>query len=220
MKNVRLIVALLGAGCLSSGCGSSGGALGENPTVSGQIEAWSGGSGYTINVVPLTTPTGQTVLATGTIDASGAFSIEFPRPDAIAPYLISPVPTKSTVCTSAPTANPADLKVAPVSLTLKKAGETSQLLVLYSRKPANNTMPGDVSASFLYADRDGDVSGQTKCETTTSSVMGDANLQLRKGWNINISKIVEFNSTPPEFHVVSQSYTGALPAEVKWWATN
>ena len=46
MKNVLGIVALLGAGLLSSGCGSSGGALGESPTVSGQLEAWSGGTGY------------------------------------------------------------------------------------------------------------------------------------------------------------------------------
>ena len=81
-------------------------------------------------------------------------------------------------------------------------------------------MPGDVSASFLYADRDGDVSGQTKCETTTSSVMGDANLQLRKGWNIIVSKILDFNSEPKNFRLATESHTGALPSEVKWWTTN
>jgi hypothetical protein len=220
MKNARPVMALLAAGVLSSGCGLPEGALGETPMLSGQIEGWSGGTGYAINVVPLTQSSGETVLATGTVDASGAFSIELPSPDAIAQYLMPAIPIKNPTCSAVPTANPSDLKIVPVALTAKKAGATSQVIILFSRKPSNNTMAGDVGANFVYTDRDGDVTGQTKCDTSGSSVTGDQSWHLRKGWNIISSKILDFNGAVSNFRLASESHTGALPPEVKWWTTN
>lgn len=220
MKNVCPVMALLAAGLLSSGCGLPEGALGETPMLSGQLEGWSGGTGYAINVVPLTLSSGETVLATGTVDASGAFSIELPRPEAIAPYLMPALPNANPACSAVPAANPPDLKIVPVALTAKKAGATSQVVILLSRKPTNNTMIGDVGANFVYTDRDGDVTGQTKCEPSGSSVTGDQSWHLRKGWNIIVSKILDFNGASSDFRLASESHTGALPPEVKWWTTN
>ena len=181
---------------------------------------WSGGTGYTVNVVPSSMPTGETVLATGSIDAKGGFSIQLPPPDAIAPYLMQALQTKDPVCSEVPTANPADVKIVPMALTAKKAGATSQVIILLSRKPANNTLVGDVGANFVYSDRDADVTGQTKCAPPGSSITGDQTWHLRKGWNIIISKILDFNSEPKNFRLASESHTGALPPEVKWWTTN
>lgn len=220
MKHVRPVMVLLTAGLLSSGCGLPEGALGESPMLTAQLEGWSGGSGYAINVVPLTVSSTETVLVTGSIDAKGSFSIQLPPPDALAPYLMQALPTKNPACSVVPTANPEDLKIVPMALTAKKAGATSQVIVLLSRKPANNTLVGDVGANFVYSDRDGDVTGQTKCETSGSSVTGDQTWHLRKGWNIIVSKILDFNSEPKNFRLATESHTGALPSEVKWWTTN
>jgi hypothetical protein len=71
-------LSLISLSVLNGGCGGSGGILGDSPTITGRIEAWSMGSGYTLQAEVSAAPTAQRILATGAIDPAGNFSITLP----------------------------------------------------------------------------------------------------------------------------------------------
>jgi hypothetical protein len=66
-----------------SGCGSSDGALGETPTLTGQLVGWSRGGGHLLTAQTLT---GQS-LGSAPIAADGGFSLTLPGRDGVAAAL-------------------------------------------------------------------------------------------------------------------------------------
>ena len=219
MRRLKTIVNILCAGlCVglaASGCGDGDGALGESATVTGNIDSWSEGAGYSVSARAFDSQLQLTEVASGTIEPNGAFSLVLPKSEAITPYLSPYSPQGSAVCSSQPTVAPLELRALSLVLFAKKAGSPDIALLSTSGKPST-PMAGDTGANFLYADRDAKISGQAKCDSASTSMISDYALELHKGWNIALTKYSEYSISPSGGRIVSETHNGSLPAEVRW----
>jgi hypothetical protein len=213
---------MLVAGLLGCGDGDGGDVLGETPTLSGQIDGWSAGAGYTVNAMLFALPSFPTI-GTAAIDESGAFSLQLSGSDVVTPYLFAAGPGPDTICSSNPIlalppqlVSPPELKSVLLLLTAKKAGSKDIPIVLANRTMVDGLMAGEIIANHMYADQDGSIVGQSQCAPGGSSAVADWNLELHKGWNLIVTRYSEYSEGPTGFRSVSQVSGGPLPAEVKW----
>lgn len=80
LRNITLLAVTVG----HAACGSDG-ALGDQPVLTGQINAWSRGEGYIFQAS--LSSASPVALASAPIDATGNFSITLPGATALAPNL-------------------------------------------------------------------------------------------------------------------------------------
>jgi hypothetical protein len=217
MKRLIAVLFLLGV----SACGASSPALGDSPTVGGQLGFSQLGTiaGTTVIAQVLGPDQKWVTLSTGTIDASGTLSIMLPNSKAVTPYLPA-TSGDSTLqgCSSVPVLEPQQTKELSISLSIQMG---AQFIPIY----LSNHFPqlygpvdpvGIINATYLYVDRDATVTGQLKCDDGTASSIADFNLTFSKGWNLQIEETTDYSSTASGTRTVGKLYTGELPAGVKW----
>lgn len=223
-------LSLLSLSVVNGGCGGSGGVLGDSPTISGRIEAWSMGSGYTLQAEVSAAPTAQRILATGTIDPGGNFSITLPGAAVMNTYstyqstLVSGNVNCSGAVEGSISVNPNPITgVSPrfyavlgttrrrVSLTAINATQTTQ--------SASTTQ---TSVAYYYSAVDASASGQISCTITsgTSSQQGTVRsslgLSMAPGWNSVVSDLrAEQTAGQPSTSSVTL-YSGSAPGQAQW----
>lgn len=214
-RNALKRSALLGATLAISACGSNS-SLGDQPTITGQIDGWNRGTGFTLQarvgdaMKPADSAGLSGPLTTAPIDAMGNFSITLPGAAALAPYLVlqhtdpsQPLPG----CTADNLqVNPQDIMTR--ALWLYAVSGTTQLFV---KQNIQNTI-----VAYIYVDRDFNETGSAACPITVNgSVKGQVqenfNLHFGTGWN---SEAVELSSLTGPYTYTSNM----IPAGAKWTA--
>jgi hypothetical protein len=198
-----LFAVLLGTGCAEDGML---GAVGDGTDIAGVVEGWTEGQGYRLSATLLTDPPLSAALSTGTVDASGSFRIALPAGGLVEPHINDALqPTGGFGdCSARPDIRPADLKVAYLELSAQKPGSPDIALVLTNNAQAlSNPMPSDLGATYVYANRDGSITGKSSCDTGGQLNTTSYDLLLRAGWNTIVGS-------------ESRVRTGAVPAGVTW----
>jgi hypothetical protein len=206
--------ALLGAALAMSACGSSSSnsSLGDQPTITGQIDGWNRGTGFTLQaqvgdaMKPAASAGLSGPLATAPIDAMGNFSITLPGAAALTPYL-APLHTDPSQPLPGCTAN--NLQVDPQDimtrgLWLYAVSGTTQLFI---KQTVQTTI-----AAYIYVDRDFNETGSAACPITVNGMVKGQiqetyDLHYGTGWNIET-----VNLTTSAYTFAS----GMVPAGAKW----
>lgn len=204
---------LLGAMVLlAAGCGS--GMLGESPLVNGQIADWRMGGGYKVTA-ELYGPPGLQTVSVGTVDESGAFSLELPSSEKVAPHLLgfTTLGLPASCLTSLADSELGGMQEAMLKLSVKKDEGPAVQIDLANTEANSNLVAGRIGGRYIYVDRDGSFTRRLECG---SSITIDVDAKLRRGWNILIDTITEVSTVPDGTHVSATLHVGALPADVKW----
>lgn len=207
--------ALLGAALAMSACGGNS-SLGDQPTITGQIDGWNRGTGFTLQakvgdaMKPAASAGLSGPLTTAPIDAMGNFSITLPGAAALAPYL---VPQHTDPNQPLPGCTGNNLQVNPQDLMtrglwLYAVSGTTQLFI---KQAVQNT-----TVAYIYVDRDFNETGSAACPITVNgSVQGQVqevyDLHFGTGWN---SEAVAVSSLSGPFTYTSNM----IPAGAKWTA--
>jgi hypothetical protein len=208
-KNMGFLFAALGL----AACG--GGSLGDQPTLTGQIDAWNKGSGYTLQAFFLGGTSSSAPIATAPIDASGNFSIVLPGSAIVTPLLkvqhVDPSQLPSA-CSGSVQIDPQDFGSG--SLSLKAVSGTSTLSVSHTAS-ADTSLTSSVL--YSYVDRDVSESGEITCKASamsSASTKTSINAHLRTGWNRVVLEVLSVASDLTSI----KEYDGAPPDGVKWIA--
>lgn len=203
-----------------SACGGSDSWLGEQPTLAGQIDAWSRGSAFTLQASILQLPPATSpVVATAPIDDTGHFSIVLPRGDTITPFLTAQHVDSSKIpagCTGSIDANPADFGQAV--MTFEAVQGTTSLSVSLGNQHGGANGSEQVIVGFIYSDRDVTQTGDLTCSAGPaggSSARGKTDLHWKTGWN---QEVFTLSNDLAGGLVSTNLTTGPLPDEVKWTA--
>ena len=187
-------VALLGA------CGGDSGALGDSPTVSGQVTLpGRNASGWTMQARV------GNAMATAPIDAAGRFSIQLPGGDALTGALGSS--SFSIGC------NMNQVSVSPSTVR----SVTASFAIIANNQPFQQPTPVTIGAksgafdtlsvAYVFFDHDASASGTVNCLGGDFPSTVDVN--VRKGWNVLLSLEVAFG------HLET---SGPLPSAAQWKA--
>ena len=182
-------------------CGSNS-SLGAQPVLTGQIDGWTRGAGFTLQASLITMSASAPPLATAAIDDAGNFSIALPGPSALASYL---TPQHFDVNQPTPGCTGTNLQVSPqdfatVVLSLKATSGTLQLPV--SQKVAPST-----SIVYVYVDRDLNETGRLDCTFGTLKIQETVDIHFGLGWNaeVNVTQGSSTNAT-----------SSPIPSGAKW----
>jgi hypothetical protein len=193
------IVALLG------GCGD-GGPLGDSPTISGQVQSWTLGATALDVSLDSAHETSDATVTSGTVDATGHFSVTLPGAAAVASSLAatdfsmgySGCDPSTSVTLSPPTVLSASAQLN-VSSTTKNSGGTFTSegeLTLGATAPAA-TGQYTLSVVYSYFDEDATASGTLLCGPEIITV----NVDVSKGWNslrvVSLGDQTDVSSGPP-----------------------
>lgn len=204
-----------------SACGAGDGSLGDQPTLSGQLDGWNRGTGFTLQVsaVKPTPPFTLTLLASAPIDAAGNFSITLPGSATLTPLLTaqhvdpSQMPAK---CTTNIQISPLDFSGAGAAFTAVSGATT--LSVSLGNGGTGAAGSPQVSVSFTYIDRDVSETGSLTCSAGTAGGANQqtmADVHFRTGWNREILSLV-FDAGAGTS--TANATTGPVPDGVKWTA--
>jgi hypothetical protein len=193
------IVALVG------GCGD-GGPLGDSPTISGQIRSWTLGATALDVSLNNAHETSDATVTSGTVDATGHFSVTLPAAAAVQGSLAatdfsmgySGCDANSAVTLSPPTVLSASAQLN-VSSTIKNSEGTFTTegdLTLGATAPAAK---GQYTLNIVYGyfNDDATASGTLLCGAEIITV----NVGVRKGWNtlrvVSLGDQTDVSSGPP-----------------------
>lgn len=212
--NVFLFAVLLGTGCDNPG---ALGALGTDAQLSGTIEGWTEGSGYSLAATIVTFPVSTVSLSTGTVDADGRFTIALPTQAAVTPHLADAPQLGGGFgnCSARPAIKPVELKTGYLFLSAQKSGSADISIVLTNFQKGNNPTRSDTGVTFLYADRSGSITGKSACDTGSDATNIDYALNLHEGWNSMLASY-QSNELPPTQTSSTKLSTGPIPSDVKW----
>lgn len=163
------------------------------------------------------------MLSSGPVDAEGSFSIVLPGGDVLAPCLTlaSTLGQLSADHPEKPTYSPADLKVYPLRMEASKFDSASRGMWSSSVGVLSLPKVGDLTVSYLYADRDGRIDGDDAWFRRGTYMAGSSTtsyqVALRKGWNTLVSKYTYSSVDRNRASSTTEVRDGARPAEVKWW---
>lgn len=209
---------ILGGGLAACGGSIS---LGGQPTITGQLEGWNRGAGFTLqaNVLKTFTPPEVALIASAPIDAAGNFSITLPGAATVTPFLMTTRADPSQIGTDCM----GDLKVEPVEYAgtgamFSAVSGATRLSVSLSNGVAPGPNAEQVLVGFAYFDRDLTETGSLTCTTTgtggaTRQVQSSGNASFKVGWNHEIVALKNDASGQVSSLAVS---TGLLPAGLKW----
>ena len=164
----------------SSACGRHTGSLGEPPVLSGQIDGWNKGTGFTLEAYVTGKGSSPSELASAAIDASGKFSITLPNAAAVAPYLYAQHIDSNQADGSCKWTNhqssSADFANALVDLRAVSGSTTFSVAQTV-------TSPVSGVVVYVYMDHDLTESGQQTCMFGTATTQYGVDLSFASGWN-------------------------------------
>lgn len=212
-----LAVGFGGIGCGAPGLGDESGALGDIAVLQGTISDWKYPAGLTLSAALNSDKT----LTSALIDALGSFSIELPRGTVLGPDLLQHVSgPRSSLCSSVPSAEPAEYKSGSLSLWVPRPVVPLLSISLTSIKPGLFAFPssGDREVDFLYVDRDVRITGELRCDIAGVLTIAHLDYYLRTGWNTVITEYKEVyeSSSPMHLRIVTANYTKAAPSDLTW----
>jgi hypothetical protein len=193
------LVALLG------GCGD-GAALGDSPTLTGQVQSWALGAttiGVSLDNAHETT---NQVVASGTLDATGQFSVTLPGAAAVESSLAATdfsMGNGGCDPSYSVTLSPATLRSATAQFNVSSTTHTSAGtfttegdLTLGATAPSANG-PYGLTILYAYFSADGTASGKLLCGAGTTTV----NIDVSEGWNtlrvVTLGNDTDVSSGPP-----------------------
>lgn len=191
------------------GCGD--GALGDRPTLSGQIDGWDRGVSYTIQG---RFPGNNRVVASGPIDFYGKFSLPLPEGAASASsFQMQHVGLEPPMgCSGSLTAMPQDFSIAQISLSAVSSNLTNPTAQILQGSGLSSSVSTVVN--YLYVDRSVDITGEIDCpgrQNGTEKEIWD--LHYKSGWNRSIISTITTQSP-----TTLKAYSGGVPDGVKWIA--
>jgi hypothetical protein len=197
-------------------CGTSDSALGDQPTLTGQIEGWDRGAGFTLraSVLKTVSPLMTTVIASAPIDAAGNFSITLPGSAVVGPLLTTQHSDPSQLppgCTGDLQVNPQDF--AGTSALFDAVSGTTTLSVSLSNLGTAPAGGVQISAGFAYADREVSETGTLTCSFSGFTQQSTADAHLKAGWN---REVLQLTMNAAAKMATSSVSTGPLPDGVKW----
>lgn len=204
--NARRSAAALALSAGLFGCGPDASSLGETPTLAGRIPTWTQGQGQVWAKVS------GTVLATGSVDPGGSFSLTLPGRDVMAPLLtpMSFCPKSGTY-----TGYNCNLSIEPPEAQAVFVGFSAGNADLLHQNYYQPAPPDVVTiAYYYYYDRDLNVGGTVTGFDPRNSQMQSLttyDLHVRSGWNI-----VQMRYSPNKMPSQSEFVTAPLPDDVRW----
>lgn len=200
-----LVLLALGA------CGGGGGALGDSPTLTGQIQNWTQGTGYTLQA-----NVGGNVAAMAPVDQSGKFSITLPGAAVVTPWLAASNFTPANGCTGQVNVSPTTLKSATPSFIAVKGTDTP-INVGLGGGSINLGGPVDVTnVLFTYVDQDASATGEIKCTGSGGGPSSDTtySVSVARGWNTVVTH--ETGMAVPGGMLSISIANGGIPSGVQW----
>lgn len=193
-------------------CGSSDSALGDQPTITGQLDGWNRGTGFTLQASVLKTiiPPVTTVIASAPIDAAGNFSITLPGSAILNPLLTTQHSDPSQLpapCTGNIQVTPSDF-AGTTALFTAVSGTTTLSVSLGS--VGNGPQ---ITAAYAYVDRDVSETGTLTCNYSSVMQQSVADVHFKAGWNL---ELLQQNLNTAAGMATSSTSTGPLTDGVKW----
>jgi len=219
-SQVFLYISFLEIGCGGPGLGDDSGALGELATLHGTIENWTVDAGITL-IATISTETSLTMPhPSASIATSGAFTIELPRGEDIAPYLLTYKSGQElSLCTSLATSDPPEYKSGTLMLRIPRPIGPLLSISLTTTKQGSLPQRGDREVEFRYVDRDVRITGETRCDIAGTAHFASYDYYLHKGWNTVITDYKEFKgftSESSKARIDTANYSKAAPSDMKW----
>ena len=202
---------------LLSACGFDS-ALGDQPTVTGQLEGWDLGTGFMIQGSVLK-PSGAleyAIVASAPVDAAGNFSLVLPGGSVMSDLLRNEPRGFEKLpegCMGSIQAEPQS--VAFATLDLRVFQGNTDVSVRQNSDLEKQPFTGETRGEFLYADREYVETSNVSCQRSPADGIVDkatTNLHFKAGWNQTISSF----SLPERGERHSSYWTGAPPEGVKW----
>lgn len=212
---------------LLGACGGGSGFLGETPTLSGRVEAWSLGTGYTVQaeVTAAVTDPSLRVLGTGTIDEVGQFSITLPGAEVMNKYgnFQSTLISGASDCNGGTldgsvTVNPNPLQGVKLTLyavsgsTKRRISQTSTSLTRMNQMSTQTSL----GVAYYYSLIQGSASGSATCTAGSISSRISLGVGLNPGWNSVVTDVHTEQLAPSSGTVSSTLYSGSAPVQVQW----
>lgn len=196
---------------LVSGIAACGAAtpLGEQPTLSGQIEGWSRGAGYMLKAA---SDEDQLTLGTAPIDEAGNFSITLAGQEVLDGHLIlmmlnSTMNGGTSSCSGTINLSPSSFSSANAKFTAVNG--TTSIRIAHQMSGAI-IGPRD-TASYVYVDTDVDETGDVDCQVGNNQASAHYGVHFKKGWN----RVVQlYRSDGGKLDV--EIHTGDLPDGMTW----
>ncbi len=217
---MRLPVSLLVSSALFtlalSACGSSDSALGDQPTITGQLDGWNRGTGFTLqaSVLKAGAPPLSTVIAGAPIDAAGNFSITLPGSATLTPLLTTQHVDQtqiSATCSGNVQVTPSDFAAAAALFTAVNG--TTTLSVTLGNGASGTTSGLQLIAGYTYVDRDFSETGTLTCNAGGAMQQSTADVHLKAGWNREVLSLMLDTAAGM---ITANTSTGPLPDGVKW----
>jgi Bacterial Ig-like domain (group 2)/IPT/TIG domain len=175
--------------------------------VTGQINGWNRGS-RTLKVMSQSYPTPAT-LGTGTVSATGSFSVSLADPRSLNDSLSTTFPPAAGCNNPQYAVTPADTKGTTANFEVyNNTVKTGNLSLASSLSQMGPSIPlGEILAVYYFVDRDVKINGLCNSSSGTSSGFNFA-LDLKEGWNLiwiegKANNIADVRNT-------------ALPSKVQW----
>lgn len=216
----------LGLTFLLSACGGGGGSLGDSPTINGTIQGWTLGSGYSLQAElasgPLTQQ--QRILATGSIDPQGTFSITLPGAAVMNQYVQSQgiVVTANSGCNGTLVGG---VSVSPDPLQAIKIyfyavqGTTHKRITQIGFNYMATTMSSTQSSTqvnYYYSLMTSTASGQVSCTSSTGTIRAAVSIGMVPGWNSVVSEVFAERQNTGMINGSTSMYTGSAPGQAQW----
>lgn len=221
-------LSLISLSVVNGGCGGSGGVLGDSPTISGRIEAWSMGSGYTLQAEVSAAPTAQRILATATIDPGGNFAITLPGATVMNTYgaYQSTIVSGSVNC-SGPVDGSISVNPNPIVGVQPRfyavMGTTRRrvsLTAINAMQTTQTVSATQTSVSYYYSAVDASASGQVSCTVNTGmqqgTVRSSLGLSIAPGWNSVVADLRTDQTTGQPANSTVNLYSGSPPPQAQW----
>lgn len=187
------------------GCGPSG-FLGDPATISGQISAWTKGTGYTLHAI-----TYNKTIASAPIDAAGRFKIAMPA--LVELQQTTRLPKTEAVrgtpagCTGSVESSAAEFSAAIIDFTTLGNGMSKS--VSYRNQPISSDPL--VEIDFIYIDSAFRQRGELSCTQGDHTSHTSYDLSLVPGLNYEVSTY-----TVPGDRLAVDRRSASVPGDVEW----
>jgi hypothetical protein len=224
-RNYRTL-SYLGLSLLLSACGGGSGSLGDSPTLSGAIQGWTLGSGYSLQA-ELTTGAltqQQRVIATGTIDPQGVFSITLPGAAVMNQYAQyqSTVVTGNSGCngtiSGAVSVSPDPLQAIKIAFYAAQGTTHKRITQLgYSIMATQQaSTQSSTQVTYYFSPGTGTASGQVTCTSATGTVRAALSVGMSPGWNSIVTEAFAEKQNTGMTNGSTSLYSGPAPSQAQW----
>ncbi len=199
-----LLGTLLLSACNLFGPPSNPGHLGEEPTVQGKVQNWTGEEAQVVAL------SGATEIARGTINSQGEFQLGLKTPPE---HILQRFGDYSTPpgCEDNVQISDNNAKITAIYFNVVNNGNSTGSLLLANKLTEYGPENGLKVGQYTYADRNVSVKGTVTCAGNGYEAETKFDLSLAKGWNLIINEL-----TVSGTKLSTKIYVGA-PGDLKWW---